>query len=79
MNSPSNDIFVLGILTDKHFTAPNLNLVNNPDLTRILQSKIFVHTDGQIRAAHIILVYKPISTSFQVPKYIIKAKDPRLR
>ena len=70
--------FFLGILANKHFTAPNLNLVNKPDLTRILQSEIFVHTDGQLRAAHIIFGYKPISTSFQAPKYIIKAKDPRL-
>ena len=28
--------------------------------------------------AHIILGYKPISSSFQSPKNIIKAKDPRL-
>ena len=71
-------IFVFGILTDKHFIAPNLNFVNEPDLTRILQSEIFIHTNGQLRAAHIILGYKPISTSFQAPKYVIKAKDPQL-
>ena len=45
---------------------------------RILQSEIFVHTYGQLRAAHLILGYKPISTSFYAPKYVIKAKDPRL-
>lgn len=28
--------------------------------------------------AHVILGYKPISTSFQAPKYVIKAKDSRL-
>lgn len=31
-----------------------------------------------MRVAHIILGYKPISSSFQSPKNIIKAKDPRL-
>ena len=35
-------------------------------------------SDGQLRAAHIILRYKPISTAFQAPKCVIKAKDPRL-
>ena len=76
--SYSNDTFIFGIIEDKHFMTPNLNLVNEPNLTRILQSKIFVHTDGQLRATHIILGYKPISTSFQAPKYIIKVKDPWL-
>ena len=31
-----------------------------------------------MRAAHVILGYKPISSSFQSPKNVIKAKDPRL-
>jgi len=31
-----------------------------------------------LRATHIILGYDPISSSFQAPKYVIKAKDPRL-
>ena len=34
--------------------------------------------DGQLRAAHLILGYTPISRAFQTPKYVIKAKDPRL-
>ena len=45
---------------------------------KMLQFEIFVHFDGQLRVAHIILGYKPISTSFQAPKYVIKAKDPQL-
>lgn len=28
--------------------------------------------------AHVILGYTPISTNFQAPKYVIKAKDPQL-
>ena len=35
--------------------------------------------DGQLRATHVILEYKPILANFQSPKYVIKAKDPRLR
>ena len=35
--------------------------------------------NGQLCAAYVILGYKPISSSFQSPKYIIKAKDPRLQ
>ena len=35
--------------------------------------------DEQLHATHVILGYKPISTSFQSTKYVIKAKDPRLQ
>ena len=34
--------------------------------------------DGQLRAAHLILGYIPISRTFQAPKCVIKVKDPRL-
>ena len=33
--------------------------------------------DGQLRAAHLILGYTPLSFAFQAPKCIIKARDPR--
>ena len=56
-----------------------MTLVNEVDLTRILQFKIFLHTDRQLRAAHVILGYKPISSSFQSPKNVIKVKDPQLK
>ena len=35
--------------------------------------------DLQVKAAHKILGYDPIQKSFPVPKYVIKAKDPRLQ
>ena len=35
--------------------------------------------DFQVRAAHKILVYDPIQKSFTAPKYVIKAKEPRLQ
>ena len=34
--------------------------------------------DGQLRAAHLILGYTPLSLAFQAPKYVVKARDPRL-
>ena len=35
--------------------------------------------DGQLRAAHLILGYTPLSFPFQAPKYVIRARDPRLQ
>lgn len=64
---------------DKYFAIPNFSLVNKLDLTSILKVEIFMHIDGQLRTAHIILSYNPISSSFQAPKYVIKAKDHRLQ
>ena len=40
---------------------------------------MFIHTNEQIRAAHLILDYTPISNAFQASKCIIKARDPRLQ
>ena len=34
--------------------------------------------DGQLRAAHLILRYTPLSFAFQAPKCVIRARDPRL-
>ena len=63
---------------DKHAAIPNFNLVNQPDLDKILKVKVFVHSDGQLRAAHLVLGYNPLSSSFQALKCMIKVKDPRL-
>ena len=63
------------VFVDKHFTAPNFGLVNEADLNKILRSEIFLHEDGQLHATHVILGYKPISSSFQSPKNVIRAKD----
>lgn len=53
-------------------------MVNREDLNRILRSEIFLYKDDQLHAAYVILKYKPISSSFQSPKNVVKAKDPRL-
>ena len=40
---------------DKDFIAKNRNLVNFEDLNKILNSKIFLYKDSQLRTAHVIL------------------------
>ena len=53
--------------------------VNKASLDRILRAEIYVNeSDSQLRAAHLILGYNPISRAFQVPSCVIRAKDPRL-
>ena len=56
-------LFLVSI--DKNFIAPNFGLVNKAYLNRILRSEIFLHMNGQLHVTHIILGYKPISSSFQ--------------
>ena len=49
-------------------------------MDKVLRAEIYVNpSDGQLRAAHLILGYTPISRAFQAPSCVIKAKDPRLR
>ena len=56
-----------------------LRLVNRASLDRILQSEVYVNeADGQLRAAHLIFGYTPISRAFQAPRCVIRAKDPWL-
>ena len=76
----SNKIFFhFNDIANKRSTKPQLSLVNKESLDRILWAKVYVNeTDGQLRAAHLILGYTPISLTFQAPKYVIKANDPRL-
>ena len=52
-------------------------MVKIRDLNRLLWLEIYVH-DGLLRAAHLILGYKPIYNSFQKEKDIIKAGDKRI-
>ena len=50
------------------------------DLETVLHAEVFVNeSDHQVRVAHKILGYDPIQKSFAAPKYVIKAKDPRLQ
>ena len=72
-------IFFFNDFIDNRSTKPLLSLVNRVSLDRILQSEVYINeADNQLRAAHLILGYTPISRAFQAPKCVIKAKDPRL-
>ena len=62
----------------KYHTALAKHFVNFKDLNQILKAEIFLHEDGQLQAAHVILGYKPSTKRFQSPKNIIKARNPRL-
>ena len=54
--------------------------MNKASLDRVLQAEIYVNpSNGQLRAAHLILGYNPISRAFQAPSCVIKAKDPWFR
>ena len=65
-------------LADEYHTAPAKHLVNFKDLNQILKLEIFLHKDGQLQAAHIILGYKPFIKRFQSTENVIKARDPLL-
>ena len=40
-------------------------MVHERDLNFVLRSEIFVHTDGQLRASHLILGYVPVYKTWQ--------------
>ena len=72
-------LFVSIDIAYPHATTPSLRLVNKASLDRVLQAEIYVNeSDGQLRAAHLMLGYNPISRAFQAPSCVIRAKDPRL-
>ena len=65
-------------MSDKTYTNPKLSLINVPVLNYLLRSQIFVNDDGQLRAAHLILDYEPISRTFLDVGNSIRANDYRL-
>jgi len=69
----SSDVFV-----DKNHVAPRLSHVNVLGLNKLLRSEIFISEDKQLRVAHLILNYKPLSRIFQDIGQAIRAGDPRL-
>ena len=52
--------------------------MNVPALNYLLRSEIFVTEDEQLRAAHLVLGYQPLSCSFQTIGHAIRAGSPRL-
>ena len=74
-------LFYYVFSSDKKATAKRQSLVNFTDLNQILgflRFKIFLHNDGQLWVAHVILGFEPISTHFQISKHVIEAKDAHL-
>ena len=55
----------LDVFTDKDHVSPKLSLVNVPGLNFLLRSEIFVSEDNQLRAAHLVLGYEPLSHIYQ--------------
>ena len=70
----------ISLFADPHAFERHLHLVNRADLETVLHAEVFVKkSDHQVRAAHKILGYDPIQRSFVAPKFVIRAKDPRLQ
>ena len=65
-------------LTDKTLVNPRISLINVPALNYLLRSQIFVNDDRQLRAAYLILDYKPISRTFLDVGNAIRANNYRL-
>ena len=73
-----SNCLVFFCLTDKTQVTPRISLINVPALNYLLRSQIFVNNDGQLRAAHLILDYEPLSRSFLDIDNAIRANDYRL-
>ena len=65
-------------LTDKTQVNPQISLIDIPALNYLLRSQIFVNDDGQLRVAHLILDYEPISRTFLDVGNTIRANDYHL-
>ena len=52
--------------------------MNVPALNYLLRSEIYATEDGQLRAAHLVLGYQPLSSAFQAIGHAIRAGSPRL-
>ena len=74
------DVTPFGCLVDKMHTTPRISLVNIQALNYLLRLEIFVSEDGQLRAAHLILDYEPLSRAFVDVGQVIRARagSPRL-
>ena len=66
------------MFADKVHVVPRLSLVNMPTLNYLLRSEIYATEDGQLRAAHLVLGYQPLSRSFQAIGHAIRAGSSRL-
>ena len=53
-------------------------MVNVSGLNKLLRSEVFISEDEQLRAAHLILDFEPLSRQFQDAGQAIRASDSRL-
>ena len=70
--------FLLGCFADRAHVASWLSHTNVQALNYLLRLEIFVNEDGQLRVAHLILGYEPLSCVFLVVGQSIRAGSPRL-
>ena len=61
---------------DPKYMKLNIRFVEVRDLNRILQSEVYIHSDGQLWAFHLILSYIPSYKGFQDPDDTLRAKHP---
>ena len=82
----SQIMFIVGLTMSAYFgcfaniehVPPKISCVNVPGLNILLRSKIFVSEDRQLRAAHLILGYEPLSRIYQDAGQALRASDPHL-
>ena len=65
------------VFANKDHTSPKLSLVNVPRLNFLLRPEIFVSEDNQLRAAHLILGYEPLSRIYQDIGQALRAGNPQ--
>ena len=76
-----NDLTVISfsdVFADKDHVASKLSLINVLALNYLLKSEIFVSEDGQLRAAQLILDYKPLSRIYQDMGQVLRVGNPYL-
>lgn len=56
------------ITADSRYNKLNINFVKVQDINRILHSEVFVHTNRQLRASHLVLNCTPFYAEFQDPR-----------
>ena len=66
------------VSTSKNHVALRLSFTNVQALNYLLRLEIFMSEDGQLRPAHLILDYKPLSCIFQDVGQVIRAGSSRL-
>ena len=76
-------MFIIGfsfsdVFADKDYISLKLSLVNVPGLNFLLRSETFVSEDNQLRAAHLILDYEPLSRIYQDAGQALRIGNPQL-